>query len=80
MHKGIRFPPKLEIINSRNHVRMIHFKTQKASQFILRIIARMFSPSKVVEDKVHSFIDLVFPSFKTFKGSRNEIEVIVELE
>ncbi len=80
MHKSIRFPPKLEITNLVNHIRRIHFKTQKPSRFLLSIIARMSSLSKVVEVEVQSFIELMFPSFKGFRRSRYEIEPTQELE
>jgi hypothetical protein len=39
----------------------------------------MSSLSKVVEDEVQNFIEFMFPSFKAFKGSRDESEVILEL-
>ncbi len=78
MHKSIRFPPKLEITNSLNHIRRIHFKTQKSSQFLLSIIVRMSSLSKAVEVEVQSFIKLMFPSFKRFFRSRDETEPILE--
>jgi hypothetical protein len=40
----------------------------------------MSSPSKVVEYEVQSFIKLMFPNFKTFRGVRDEIEATIELE
>jgi hypothetical protein len=46
--------------------------------YFLSIIARMSSLSKVVEDEVHSIIEFMFPSFKAFRGSRDESEVILE--
>jgi hypothetical protein len=52
LHKGIGFPPKLEITNYLNRIRRIHFINLKKSQFLLIIIARMSSLSKVVEDEV----------------------------
>jgi len=71
LHKGIGFPPKLEITNSLNCIRRIHFNNNKAFQFLLTIDARMSSLSK---DEVHSFIEPMFPSFKAFRGSRDESE------
>jgi hypothetical protein len=38
----------------------------------------MSSLSKIVEDEVQSFIELMFPSFKMFRGSRDESEAILE--
>ncbi len=61
----------------------MHFATQKASRFLLSIIARMSSLSKAIEDEVKSFIKLMFPSFKefrAFKGSRDEAETTLESE
>jgi hypothetical protein len=46
--------------SSINHISRIHFRTQKASQFLLSIIARMSLLSKAIEDEVHSFIELCF--------------------
>ncbi len=80
MHKGIKFLPKFKITNSGNHIKRIHFKTQKVFKFLLSIITRMSSPSKVVEYEVQSFIKLMFPNFKTFRGVRDEIEATIELE
>ncbi len=80
MHNGIGFPPKLEITNSLNRIRTIHFRNQKASQFLLTIVARMSSLSKVVKDEVQSFIELIFPSFKGFRGSRDESEATLQSE
>jgi hypothetical protein len=40
----------------------------------------MSSLSKIVEDEVYSFIELMFPSCKVFRGSRDEGETILELE
>jgi hypothetical protein len=40
----------------------------------------MSLPSKDVEDEVQSFINLFFLNFKTFRGVRDDIEVIIELE
>jgi hypothetical protein len=38
----------------------------------------MSSLSKIVADEVQSFIELMFPSFKVFRGSRDESEAILE--
>jgi hypothetical protein len=40
----------------------------------------MSSLSKAIEDEVQSFIELLFPSFKVFKGSRDEAETTLESE
>jgi len=40
----------------------------------------MSSLSKVVEDKVYSFIELIFPGFKGFKGSKDETPSTLESE
>jgi hypothetical protein len=40
----------------------------------------MSSPSKAVEDEVQSFIKLMFPTFEVFRGSRDEIEAVIESE
>jgi hypothetical protein len=40
----------------------------------------MSSLSKIVEDEVQSFIELMFSSFKMFRGNRDESEAILELE
>jgi hypothetical protein len=74
LHKGIEFLPKLKITNSINCIGRIHFKNQKDSEFQLSIIARMFSLSKVVEDELQSFIELMFSSFKALRRSRFENE------
>jgi hypothetical protein len=80
LHKGIRFSSKLEITNSLNHIKRIHFKSQKAPQFFLSIVSRMPSLSKAIEDEVQSFIKLMFPSFEAFRGSRDVTKAIIELE
>ncbi len=40
----------------------------------------MSSLSKAVEDEVQSFLELIFSSFKVFRGSRDESETILQLE
>jgi len=40
----------------------------------------MSSTSKVIEDEVQSFIKLMFASFKALRGTRDETEVVLELE
>ncbi len=40
----------------------------------------MSSLSKVVKDEVQSFIELIFPSFKGFRGSRDESEATLQSE
>jgi hypothetical protein len=40
----------------------------------------MSSLSKVVEDEVQSFLELMFSSFKVLRGSRDEIETTLQLE
>jgi hypothetical protein len=80
LHKAIGFPPKLEITNFV----IIHKDTlQKSESFSIsfkHIIARMSSLSKVVEDEVQSFLELMFPSFKVSRGSRDEDEATLQSE
>ncbi len=40
----------------------------------------MSSLSKIIEDEVQNFIELMFSSFKMFKGNRDENEAILESE
>jgi len=44
------------------------------------MIARMSSLSKVVDDEVQSFLELMFPSFKASRESKDESKATLQSE